>query len=82
MLNIIKISKTKYNSLTIDEQMQDETIFLVKDTQGRGAIYVQGVCHGEDLDDEGINNRIDELETELSNFEIATNFDILEILNK
>ena len=81
MLNIFTISKDKYNSLTTDEQMQSETMFLVKDTQGHGSIYVQGICHGEDLDDDEIYRRINEVENELDNFEMATNFDILEILN-
>lgn len=82
MLNIYIITKERYETLTVDEKMHTETIFLVKDTQGHGSIYVQGVCYGEDLNDEEINNRLDSLETELDNFEIATNFDILEILNK
>lgn len=82
MLNIFTISKDKYDSLTTDERMQSETMFLVKDALGRGSIYVQGVCHGEDLDDEEIYRRINEVETELDNFEIATNLDILEILQR
>ena len=81
MLNIFTISKTKYTSLSNDEKMKGETMFLVKDDQGRGSIYVQGICHGEDLDDEEIYRRITEVESELDNFEIATNLDILEILN-
>lgn len=82
MLNIIKLSKGKYNTLSPSERNKPETVYLCKDaTTGLCSFYIGGECYGEDIDEGSINNRIKDIEKNFSEIQIANNSDILNILN-
>lgn len=80
MLKLVKIEKSKYETLPISERTQAETMFLVHNAiTNLNSIYVSGMCYGEDIDEENINQNIQKIKEDLSTLKIADNYDILKM---
>lgn len=82
MLRIITTTKSIYNSKSEEERCLPETLFLCKDERTNlCSIYFNDICYGEDIDERSIDSRIESVQRQLETFKIATNADILAILN-
>lgn len=82
MLRVIKIKKEKYDSLSIEDKQAPFSLFLCENEKlSKCSIYYCGKCYGEDVDSENINSKIESVQNQINSFQIANNYDILQILN-